>query len=149
MSLNFDKLLQKGKIAADNVIQNEAEIDDILKELQLSLSNFLNLEIKFLELIEYKTEPQPLGKISFYQPRVKTGFKEVHISSDNIDFSSEIFKIKRSDEVYPVTIVRGLNHSVADNKDELSLAIGEIVSNAQFHLQLKSFLNKVNNSNKS
>lgn len=145
MSFNFDELLKQGKGAAENVIQNRKEIKAVLKDLQSSLSQFLEIPIKFEEYIEYvKQDPASLALMTLqFKPREKTGFNVVHIVSEQIECSKEVFKIKRSDDVYPIRIVRDRNHSVADDQSEFASSIGQIVSNSQFHLQLNSFKREV------
>lgn len=145
MSFNFDELLQQGKGAAENVIQNRREIKAVLNDLQSSLSQFLEIPIKLEEYIEYvQNDLEPLARISLqFKPKEKTGFNVVRIVSEQVDCSKEVFKIKRSDDVYPITIVRDRNHSVADDQSEFASSIGQIVSNSQFHLQLNSFKREV------
>jgi hypothetical protein len=145
MSFNFDELLKQGKGAAENVIQNKKEIKAVLNDLQSSLSQFLEIPIKFEEYIEYvKKDSNPLTIMNLqFKPREKTGFNVVHIVSEQVKCSKEVFKIKRSDDVYPITIVRDRNHSVADDQSEFASSIGQIVSNSQFHLQLNSFKREV------
>ena len=54
-----------------------------------------------------------------------------------------MFKLKRSDDVYPITIAKERNHIVSDEQSEFANAVGQIVSNSQFHLQLNSFKRQV------
>jgi len=63
--------------------------------------------------------------------------------SEEVNFSKEVFQLKRSDDIYPITIVRGMHHSVADNQSEFAFEMGQIASNSQFHLQLNSFKSQV------
>ncbi|MEW6989641.1 hypothetical protein AADZ91_03035 [Colwelliaceae bacterium 6441] len=145
MNFNFDELLQQGKGAAENVLKNKREIKAVLKDLENSLSQFLEMPIKFEEYIGYvKNDNDPFTRLAgSFKPREKTGFNEVHIVSEQVDFSKEVFQLKRSDDVYPITIVRDRNHSVADDQSEFASAVGQIVSNSQFHLQLNSFKRQV------
>jgi hypothetical protein len=53
MSFNFDKLLEQGKGAAEDVVINRKEINIVLKGLQSSLSQFLGIPIKLKERTEY------------------------------------------------------------------------------------------------
>ncbi len=145
MSFKFDELLQQGKGAAENVLKNKSEIKEVLKDLENSLSQFLETPIKFKEYIGYvKQDNDPFRRIANpFIPREKTGYNEVHIVSEEVEFSKEVFQLKRSDDVYPITIVRERNHSIADDQSEFASAIGQIVSSSQFHLQLNSFKRKV------
>lgn len=145
MSFNFDDLLKQGKGAAENVIQNRKEIKAVLDDLQSSLSQFLEIPIKIEEYIEYvEQNPASLAVMALQlKQREKTGFNVVHIVSEQVECSKEVFKIKRSDDVYPITIVRDRNHSVADDQSEFASSIGQVVSNSQFHLQLNSFKREV------
>jgi len=145
MSFNFDELLQQGKGAAENVLKNKREIKEVLNDLENSLSQFLEMPIKFKEYIGYvKGDNDPFMRIaSSFKPREKTGYNEVHIVSEQVDLSKEVFQLKRSDDVYPITIVRDRNHTVADDQKEFASAIGQVVSNSQFHLQLNSFKRQV------
>jgi len=145
MSFNFDELLQQGKGAAENVLKNKREIKEVLTDLENSLSQFLETPIKFKEYIGYvKQDNDPFRRItSSFIPREKTGYNEVHIVSEEVELSKEVFQLKRSDDVYPITIVRDRNHSVADDQNEFAMAIGQIASNSQFHLQLNSFKRQV------
>lgn len=145
MAFNFDEMLQQGKGAAENVIKNQKEIKEVLEDLENSLSQFLGMPIKLEEYIGYvKNDDDPFVYMAkILKPREKTGYDEVHISSEQVDLTKEIFQLKYSDDIYPVTIVRDRNHSVADNQSEFVSAIGQIVSNSQFHLQLNSFKRQV------
>lgn len=141
MSFNFDELLQQGKDAAENVIKNKSEIAEVLKDLETSLNQFLEIPIKLKEYVGYaKNDDLPFSAFaSLLKPKEKTGYDEVHIVSEQVNFSKEVFQLKRSDDIYPITIVRGLHHSVADNQSEFASEMGQIASNSQFHLQLNSF----------
>jgi len=145
MSFNFDQLLQQGKGAAENVIKNQKEIKEVLEDLENSLSQFLGMPIKLEENIGYvKNDEDPFVYIAkMLKPKEKTGYNEVHIVSEQVEFSKEVFQLKRSDDVYPITIVRERHHSVADDQNEFASAIGQIASNSQFHLQLNSFKRQV------
>lgn len=145
MSFNFDKLLEQGKGAAEDVIKNRKEVTDVLNDLQGSLSQFLGIPVKFEERIEYVEDNlDPISRLGLqYKPKEKTGFNVVNIVSEEVGISREVFKLKPSDDVYPVTIVRDRNHSVADNQSEFASSIGQIASNSQFHLQLRSFKRQV------
>lgn len=147
MSFNFDELLQQGKGAAENVIQNRREITAVLNDLRSSLSQFLGMPVKFKEYVEYvedDSNPMAIARLTLqFKPKEKTGFNVVHILSEQVECSKEVFKIKRSDDVYPITIARGRNHTVADDQSEFASAIGQIVSNSQFHLQLNAFKRQV------
>jgi hypothetical protein len=144
MTYNFDELLLQGKSAAENVVQNRSEIEAVLDQLQRSLSQFLSIPIKFDETIEYVQDPDPLSNLIIQlRPKEKTGFNIVCIHNEETKYSKGMFKIKLSDDVYPVTLVREKNRYVADNKSEFEAALGEIVSNSQFHLKLNSFRKKV------
>jgi hypothetical protein len=142
MHINFIDLLQQGKDAAENVIQNKKEIKSVLSDLEGSLSQFLEIPIKLEQHIEYVeyAELDQLSRLALqFKPKEKTGFNVVRIVNKQTELSNEVFKLKHSDDVYPVTIVRERNHSVADNQSEFASAIGQIVSGSQFHLQLNSF----------
>lgn len=145
MSFNFDELLQQGKGAAENVIKNKSEIEEVLKDLETSLNQFLERPIKLKEYIGYvKNDNLPFSAVgSLLKPKEKTGYNEVHIVSEEVNFSKEVFQLKRSDDIYPITIVRGMHHSVADNQSEFAFEMGQIASNSQFHLQLNSFKSQV------
>ena len=145
MSFNFEELLQQGKGAAENVIKNQKEIEEVLENLEDSLNHFLEMPIKLEEYIGYvKNDRDPLLYITnAFKPREKTGYNEVHIVSEQVNLSEEVFQLKYSDDVYPITIARDRNHSVADNQIEFISSVGQIVSNSQFHLQLNSFKRKV------
>lgn len=145
MSFNFNELLLQGKSAAEDVIQNRKEIKSVISELQNSLSSFLEMPIRLVERIEYiQNDSDIMTKLSFQiKPKEKTGFNLIYIVNEDVDLSKEVFKIKRSDDVYPVTIVRDRNHSVADDKSEFASALGQIASSSQFHLQLNAFKREV------
>lgn len=145
MSFNFDDLLQQGKGAAENVIQNSKEIKSVLDDLEISLSKFLSMPIRFEENIEYvQDHSDPFSFFSNqFKPKEITGFNVVSIVSIETGISKEVFKLKRSDDVYPITIVRGRNHSVVDDQSEFASSIGQIASNPQFHLQLNAFKRQV------
>lgn len=145
MAYNFDDLLQQGKGAADNVLQNKKEVKEVLKDLETSLNKFLKIPIKLKEYTGYvKEDLDPILRISNpFKPKEKTGYNEVHIVHEQLGLSKEVFQLKRSDDVYPITVVRERNHSVADDQNEFANAIGLIASNSQFHLQLNSFKRQV------
>jgi hypothetical protein len=145
MSFNFDDLLQQGKGAAENVIQNRNEIKSVLNDLEVSLGKFLQMPIELEEYIEYVQDDQdPIARFTNqFKPKERTGFNVVSIKSSQVKISKDLFKLKRADDVYPVTIVRERSHFVADNQNEFATLIGQVVSNAQFHLQLRSFKRQV------
>lgn len=145
MSFNFDELLQKGKGAAENVIQNRNEIKAVLNDLESSLAQFLELEIEFEERTEYVHDSSgPLFRAAnLLKPHEKTGFNVIYIKSTLVSVEKAMFKLKRSDDVYPITIAKERNHLVSDEQSEFANAVGEIVSNSQFHLQLNSFKRQV------
>lgn len=146
MSFNFDDLLQQGKGAAENVIQNRSQIRSVMDDLKISLEKFLQIPIELEEYIDYVEDDRDtiLRMTNPFKPKEKTGFNVVVIKNSQVNISKELFKLKRSDDVYPVTIVRERSHFVADNQDEFANSIGQVVSNAQFHLQLNSFKKQVN-----
>ena len=142
MSFNFDELLQQGKTAAEIVEHNEMQIKEVLEDLENSLARFLDIPVALKEVTGYvKNHSTPLITAIeiIKKPREKTGYMEVHIESRQVTYSQEIFQLKRSDNIYPITIVRERHRSVADNLDEFVSEIQQIASNAQLHLQLKSF----------
>ena len=145
MDLNFDELLNQGQGAAENVLKNRKEIKSVLHDLQNSLSKFLSMSIELKESIEFVEEnSNSITRLAIqFKPKEKTGFNVVSIVSKEVDYSQELFKIRRSDEVYPITLVRDREHMVADDQTEFSSSIGQIVSKAQFHFKLKSFKKKV------
>lgn len=143
MSFDFDGLLQKGKGAAEDVIKNSKEVKAVLQDLENSLSKFLDLPLELVEYVEYVEEELSIKFANPFKPKEKTGFDVVLIVSKQVDVRREVFKLKRSDDIYPVTVVRERNHSVASNQDEFAASIGGIASNSQFHLQLKSFKRQV------
>jgi hypothetical protein len=145
MSFNFDALLQQGKGAAENVLQNRKEIREVLTDLESSLSQFLNLDVEFEERIEYvHDDSDPFTRAAnIFKPREKTGFNVVYIKSKSVAVEKTLFKLKRSDDVYPITIAKDRNHLVSDEQSEFANAVGQVVSNSQFHLQLNSFKRQV------
>jgi hypothetical protein len=147
MSFNFDDLLNQGKEAADNVIQNEKEVDAVLKDLKVSLSKFLNFDISFQKRTEYKERGLAdhfLSAANMLKPKELTGYDLFYI--ENVQFGVEklFFKIKISNDIYPVSIVFNKNEFVSDNQEELAASIGEVVSNSQTHLMFNSFVREVN-----
>lgn len=145
MSFNFDELLQQGKGAAENVMKNRSEIRSVLTDLENSLSKFLGMSIKLEEHTEYvQGDQNPITMFAnSFKPKEKTGFNLVSIKSTEVDISKELFKLKYSDDVYPITIVRERSHLVADDQSEFASSIGQIASSSQFHLQLNSFKRQV------
>ena len=145
MAFNFDELLEKGKGAAENVLQNRKEIQEVLSDLKASLGKFLELDIEFYESTEYKDDnSHPFVKIANqFSPREATGFKILKVAHLESETEKSLFKLKRSDEVYPVTLAMEKNHIVSDNQKEFAASVGEAVSNSQLHLALKSFKREV------
>jgi hypothetical protein len=145
MSFSFDELLQQGKGAAENVLKNRREIEEVLDDLKDSLTKFLDLEIEFEERIEYVRDGRDpfTGASSIFTQKEKTGFNVVYIKSKSVTVEKEIFKLKRSDDVYPITVAKERNHLVSDEQSEFANAVGQIVSNSQFHLHLNSFKRQV------
>jgi hypothetical protein len=141
MAFKFDELLEQGKGAAENVLKNKKQIREVLDDLEVSLSRFLEMPVKFKEYTGYaKGDEDPFIRMAnSLKPKEKTGYNEVHIVHQQTGASKEVFQLKRSDDIYPITVVRERNHSVADDQNEFASAIGQIISNSQFHLQLKSF----------
>ena len=145
MSFNFEVLLNQGKEAANDVLKNREEVRAVLEDLKRSLSSFLELDISLQERIEFESD-NSIGSIlgaGLFKPKVKTGFNRVYIKSKEVDVERILFKIKRDDDVYPVTVVEGKNHYVSDNQSEFVDAIGEVVRNSQVHIMLKAFVNTI------
>jgi len=145
MTFNFDDLLLQGKGAAENVIKNREEVQSVLNDLEKALSNFLGISVKFEEQAEYvQHDTNPIAIFANpFKPREKTGFNIVNIVNVETEISKEVFKLKRSDDVYPITVVRERSHSVANDQSDFASSIGQIASNSQFHLQLKAFKKQV------
>lgn len=145
MSFNFDEFLQKGKGAAENVLQNRKEIKEVLTDLQTSLAQFLELEIEFEERTEFESDDSdPFSRIAgAFKPRKSTGYNVVYIKSAVVDVDRAIFKLKRSDDIYPITIAKDKNHFVSDDQGEFASAVGQVVSNSVFHLQLNAFKRQI------
>lgn len=143
MSFNFDEFLQIGKTAAENVSKNNNEVTAVLADLKHSLSTFLGIDIEFDERIEYELPDRFKMVINPFLPKEKTGFRALYITTPGTAAEIELFKLKRSQEVYPITIAMDQNRVVADDQDEFANAVGQLVSNSQFHLHLNSFKRKV------
>lgn len=54
MNFNFDEFLEMGGSAADAVVSNNREIQEVLDELSVSISRFLDLNIVLNELTEFE-----------------------------------------------------------------------------------------------
>jgi hypothetical protein len=147
MSYNFDDFLEKGNAAAKNVIKNRKEINEVLENLETSLAKFLTMGIEFNERDEYvSNNSDPVRMIvNSFIPREKTGFTVIYIKSTEVDVEKAIFKLKRSDNVYPITIEREKHRLVSDEQSEFADAVGQIASDPQLHLQLNSFKSNVTN----
>ncbi len=143
MAVNFYELLQKGKDAADQVIQNTNEIGATLDELRDSLSMFLEMDVDLVESIEYAGETSKGLVIGMLTPRLKTGFNIVSIKHNVTNISRKLFSIKRASEGYPVTLVFDEAHYVADNKNEFDRALGVIISSSKTNLVLRVFKREV------
>ncbi|CAH6926729.1 conserved hypothetical protein [Vibrio chagasii] len=141
MSFNFDELLNQGKEAANLVTQNNREIKEVFTKLNTSLSRFLEVEIQFLEEIEYEDDGKAaiLRAVSMFEPRVKTGYNNISIKHEETNVKRHFMSVKRSSEGYPITVVHEKNHYVADNQDEFAQAVGTVVSNSQTHLMFRGF----------
>lgn len=153
MSFDFGEQLNKGKAAADDVIENRKEIKAVLKDLEGSLKKFLGVEVECKEFIEFKERKNKhldLQSIVLggYNPREKTGFTNFKIINNETEIDQEIFKIKRSKEIYPITIATDNNRFVSDNQAEFVEAIGEVVADSQVHLLFKSFLRRIEEKQK-
>lgn len=148
MAFDFKKQLQAGKEAADNLLKNRNEIKDVLKDLVISLEEFLGIELTLEEYVEYeKTGPEQidLQKVFFgiTKPKVMTGFNVLILKNNETEIEQKLFKIKRSKDIYPVTIETDNNRYVSENQYEFAESIGQSVSDSQIHLLLKSFSRKV------
>tara|TARA_Y100000052_G_scaffold21286_1_gene21387 strand:+ start:2180 stop:2671 length:492 start_codon:yes stop_codon:yes gene_type:complete len=144
MSFNFDAILQQGKVAAENVKKNRAQIKEVLSDLEESLKRFLDVDLKHEQRIEYLQNQDPmLALTNMLKPTEITGYKLLYIKNKKSDEDLFLFKIKFSEDIYPVTIVREKNHIVADDQNEFADAVGQIMSSSQLHLKLGSFRRRV------
>ncbi|HFG2128679.1 TPA: hypothetical protein ACGF4W_003620 [Vibrio cholerae] len=141
MSFNFDELLNQGKDAADLVTRNNGEISEVLTNLKQSISRFLELEINFLEQVQYEEDENhsPLRFAKMFEPLKKTGYNNILIEHEETGITKTLMTIKRSNDGYPIKVVHDKNHYSADNQSEFAQAVGAVVSNSQTHLMFRSF----------
>ncbi|EKO3914745.1 hypothetical protein P0F25_003487 [Vibrio metschnikovii] len=145
MSFNFDELLNQGKDAADLVTRNNREIDEVLNDLKVSISKFLDLDIDFVEKEQYEDEIQPslYSVANILRPRKKTGYKYLLIEHEATGISKTLMTIKRSSEGYPTKVVHEKNNYSADNQSEFAQAVGAVIANPQTHLMFRNFIRAV------
>ncbi|MFQ2454810.1 hypothetical protein ACK316_08465 [Aeromonas caviae] len=154
MGFNFEDFLNKGSEAADQVINNKKEINEVIKEMIISLTQFLEMGLQLIEETEFEdnddNERVPMAHAAFLsyrdlKKRQATGYTHISIASENdkIKETCYLFKLKRSPDGYPITVVKGDIHMVSENQNEFASAIGEVLSDAQTHIKLKSFVRKI------
>lgn len=156
MEFNFNDYLTKGNEAAEKVINNRKEINNVMSEMRKSLIQFLEIELLLLEEAEYEDDilnENIRQGLSAFQPfngmmkRQTTGFTKISLVSDNDKIKDKcyLFKLKRSGDGYPIVVAKNEIHLVADNQSEFASAIGEVLADAQTHIQLKQFVRKIKN----
>lgn len=151
MEFNFEEFLTKGNDAANKVINNKKEIQEVLVGMKTSLSKFLNMELEIVEETEYEDDPSVPMHVSAFissmsvSKRKKTGFIYISIKhiSDKIKDECYLFRLKRSPDGYPIIVAKDSFHIVSENQKEFSSAIGEILADAQTHIMLKQYVRKV------
>lgn len=156
MSFDFDKLLQEGLEAADAIIHNKKEIEEVFNSLEKSISKFLGIDIEFNEVAEFEEPESPQLYDLINSHRVsyeffhkndetkKTGYNLIHIASSDAIVKKFFLKIKRSENGYPITIVDGKSRYVVESQNELFDTLGYAASNPQNHIMFKSFKNEYN-----
>jgi hypothetical protein len=143
MPNNFDELLQLGSKAADDVLRNEKEVNKVIENLKTSLCKFLQFDVTLDEEVDYVKYSNHLPAISeLLRPKEATGFKVVVIRHKS-GANRELFKLKRSDDIYPVTVAIEKHSVIADTQQEFRNAVGQAISNSQLHLKLKAFKREV------
>lgn len=142
MEFNFEDLLKQGHEAAEIVIRNNSEIDEIFKSLAHSISNFIEIKVSLIEEKEYEFDEKSRNKLmsTFIVPsKVATGYNLVSIINPETNVSKSLFSIKRSGDGYPITVVFGKANFIAETQDELRSTIGLVISKPEINLALRSF----------
>ncbi len=148
MSFNFRARLETGKEASAHVEASRKEISQVLNQLKLDLSDFLEIELELLikDEIELKQDNLKINANllnTTFNPlaprtRIKTGYKTVLFKGE-YDNSIELFHLKEGQKVYPLNIKNGINKFIAANREELVEIIGTILEDPKTHAKLKVF----------
>ncbi len=139
---DFSKKLQEGAQARSEAVRQRNEIDNLFKDLASSLSDFLSIPVNFIETIEYEESigmRNLLAEAAGFN-RNTTGYKLVSLcKSDDLTLKTGVlFKIKRAEEGYPVSIkYDGIQRS-CDNEQQLGDAFMEIIGDVSFHDKLEN-----------
>lgn len=137
---DFTMMLQQGHNAAEQVLMNNNEIEEVLSGLHNSLKNYLALPIEFHEIIEYEDEGH--GRENIFTPfslRVKTGRTKIKIHHKETDTSETLFFLRRSEDGYPITAILGKDNFMCNNQDEFYSSVSNIIATPQINFQLRKF----------
>lgn len=145
MSFNFDDLLSQGKSAADAVVQNREEIQEVLDLLETSLSNFLQIQVSLSEETAYEDDgkPEAFRMVNILGVRKKADYNYLYLLHNETGIKTEIARLKRSKNGYPITIIFGKRHDLTDNQDDFAASLGTVVSDSQTHLRLRQFMEDI------
>lgn len=138
MKFDFTKTLQHGHDAAEQVIKNNNEIEEIFKSLAISLNEYLDLKIELMETVEYESN----NKTKIFNPfeiKVKTGRNIISLRHEETDVSKALFYIIRSEHGYPITVILDRDNYVADNQMDFYAAISTVISNGQTNIRIREF----------
>lgn len=142
MAFNFDELLGQGSNAADAVIQNQNEINEVISHLESSLAHFLEVELQLVEVTAYEDDdkPQALRLVELYGGhRKKAGFNYLYLVDKKTKVQIELARLKHSNDGYPITVIFGKNHIQSDNQEDFASSLGIVISDPQTHLKLRKF----------
>ncbi|WP_444906682.1 hypothetical protein ACJJIR_20870 [Microbulbifer sp. SSSA008] len=149
MNFRFDELLQEGKANADIVAKNNNEIQAVVDLLARSVTSFLDFRVEIFEEAEYETPSSALQRIASNNllesnKRKPTGYAVLYFRNPEADIKKPFVRIKRSEDGYPISVIHKKNHIVCENQLEFGSALGQVISDPQLHLSLKTFIAKVN-----
>ncbi|ELI6421692.1 TPA: hypothetical protein ACSP21_002019 [Aeromonas veronii] len=156
MSDSFIKALYAGDTAANKVMQDNAEINNIISMLEHALSTYLkrNVTLKI-------SPPDNIGLRHFFSAITKSKndnnddvgdiFDEVKINEVITELKSEsLFLFKKSPNGWPVYIKHNMNTIRTTSSGELELVLGDILKDPSTIFKIRKFGTMlINNENES
>ncbi|MGL6006096.1 hypothetical protein [Aeromonas sobria] len=150
MAFDFIKHLKIGESAANEIVKNNNEIEFVIRELENAISEHIGIIIHLHSTIQLEDvmpdfSKKGIGLSAFFSQKIETGYDIISLHHDETSTDKPIFLMKKSPNGYPVTIIHNKREMVADSKEDLSDALGVVISDPKTIFKLRSFCNEISN----
>ena len=150
MTYDFRDLLKKGESAANEIVKNNNEIENIIRELEMAISEHIGIKTHLHSTAQVEESAPNLSKkgsllSALLSQKIETGYDVISLHHEETSIDKPVFLMKKSSSGYPVTIVHGQREMVADSKDDLSDVLGLVISDPKTIFKLRSFCTEISN----